>query len=79
MGFRISKSGLANIKSIGYRRNDKLVGLPSPGKEQPKKVATKTIIRKVDLMTQKENPPSQRQIANRLKIFATTVNTLINK
>lgn len=61
LGFTISKSGVANIvNSVGCRRNHKSVSLPSPAKKQPCKVATKATIRLVDLMTQKENPKSQR-------------------
>jgi len=57
--YRISKSTISNrVYCIGNRRNQKIVGTFSPKESQPSKTVTKAIIHKIDLMTDKENPPS---------------------
>jgi [histone H3]-lysine36 N-dimethyltransferase SETMAR len=79
-GFDISLSGVFNIVNcIGYRRNDKLVGLPSPKKSHPTVVRTKELIGKIDKMTDKENPLSQRQMAKRLGVSVHTVSKVIHQ
>jgi len=57
--YRISKSTMSNrVYCIGNGRNQKKVGIFSPKKSQPCKTVTKAILHKIDLITDKENPPS---------------------
>jgi len=77
---QISKSTVSNIVNcIGNRRNHKLVGMSSPKKPQPSKKVTKDILRKIDLLTDKENPPSQSFIAKKFNLAQTTVSFVIRK
>ena len=79
-GVKISKTAVFSIiNCIGKRRNHKLVGLPSPNISQHKKIGESEIIRKVDLMTNKENPPSHRNTAKALKVSKTTVGRVIHE
>ena len=80
IGHKISKKTVANIVNcIGERQNHNMVGLPPPKKPHPRQKATKAMIRKIDMLTDKENPPSIRSIANRLHISHTTVLNVIHQ
>src|SRR5665811_1677922 len=68
-GHKISKTCVFNIVNcIGNRRNHKLFGLPSPQKTQPSRTVTKAMIHKIDVLTLKENPQSQRFILSLIHI-----------
>jgi [histone H3]-lysine36 N-dimethyltransferase SETMAR len=74
----VSKSLVHNvIKNVGERRQAATAGLPPPVKRQPRKVATRAVIRKVDALISKRNPPTQRQIAKTVKVSKTTVGRII--
>jgi hypothetical protein len=76
--FEVSKTTIGRILCCeGNRRNHKSVGLPSPEKFQPSPKVTKEVIRRVDAWTDKENPPSQLEIAKRLNISPRTVRRII--
>jgi len=67
------------INNVGNRRVLKAKGQPSPIKRQPCKVVTPRIVKRIDLLTQKENPPSQREIAHLVKVSQASVNAVIKK
>lgn len=77
-GIVISKTAVHNIvKNIGKRNQARSEGHPSPKKKQPSKVVTPAIRRKIDLLTSRENPPSQREISKITKVSKSTVNRII--
>lgn len=67
------------IKNIGKRRQAKAVGLPSPVKVQPVKVMNSKFLKKVKIMISKENPPSQFEMARKLKASRRTVQRAIRR
>lgn len=74
----VSKTCIHNvIHNVGQRRQAKSIGLLSPVKEQPRKTVTPSIIKKVDILTSKENPPSQREISRLVKVSQSTVHRII--
>ena len=76
----ISKSCVHNIVSgKGKRRQAKLQGLPSPVKVQPPKKVTTAMMRRLDLLTSRENPKSQRELARSLQVSQPHVCRLIKK
>lgn len=79
-GYSISKSGVALIlNSIGERRNHEESGVPIPRKPHPRHIRTNVLIQKIDKWTDKENPPSQREMAKRLKTSVHTVSKVIHE
>lgn len=81
LGKVISKSGIYNIiKNKGQTRKLITSGVKNPKLLRKPKVKVKDYIKKIDLWTSKENPPSQREMARRLKCDPKTVrNILKNK
>ncbi len=76
----ISQTAVFNIiHSKGKRRQAKAKGLPSPVKYQPPKVVTRDILKRVDLLTSKPNPPGQRRIGQLVNVSQTTVSRLVKK
>ena len=76
--FSISKRSIYNIlKNKGIRREAHAAGLPPPPIKCPLRVLTPTVLRKIDLLTSKESPPSQRQIARKVKVSQSTVKNAI--
>jgi len=78
--FDVSFKTIGNIiNCIGYRRNHKLVGLPSPEKPQPKGKVTKRLIREVDVLTDEKNPPSQVSMSQRFNVSRRTIGRIIHQ
>jgi hypothetical protein len=74
----VSDKTVSNVlNSIGYRRNHKSVGLSSPKKEQPRTVRTRALIQKIDNLTNKKDPPTQRAMAASLGVSVGTVNNVL--
>ena len=73
-GHAISISAMYSILNCqGERRQAKEAGLPQPRKSHPVKIRTFSNIKKIDLMTSKENPPSQNDMARMLQTSWTTI------
>src|SRR5882672_2888990 len=67
------------VKNVGKRREAKAKGLSTPKVLQPSRTISRAQIRKVKLFATKENPPSQRDIAKRVKMSKSYVSMLIKK
>ncbi|OXA41065.1 hypothetical protein Fcan01_23932 [Folsomia candida] len=66
---QLSKGAIHKIiHGLRNKRNTINAGLPIPSNNDPPKKASKTVIRKIDRLTSKENPPGQRTIANMVKL-----------
>lgn len=73
-GIAISQRSVSNIvNNNGKRRQAKAKGLSSPVKVQPAKVVNPGIVRRIDVLTSKENPPSQRELSRRVGVSLSTV------
>ena len=68
----------AVLSNKGIRRNAITKSLPVPKRQYPKKIWTKPLISKIDRLTSKENPPSQRQIAKECHVLQQTVFKVIH-
>lgn len=76
----VSEGTISNvINCVGERRQAKSTGQRSPVKRQPLKPSNQSALKKIDLMTQKENPPSQKQIAVKAGVPFGSVSRLIKK
>jgi hypothetical protein len=79
-GHKISKTTVHNVvHGIGKTRTCRNIGLPSPKKSYPSKTVSKPMIRKVDIMTDKENPPTQTAMADKLKVSRRTIGRIIKE
>ena len=79
-GIIIGRSTVSDIiNNVGKRRQAKAAGKKSPVKPQPRPVATKALVGKVDVLTSKESPPSLRQMERRLKASKSTVHRIIGR
>lgn len=67
------------IKNIGYRRQRKAAGFPSPEKVQPVKVTTVKVVRKVKRLSELENPPTQKEMAKKVGVSPSTVRRILEK
>jgi len=73
-GFRVCLSTVSRVvRDIGKRREYKAVGLKTPPKRYPASVLTPRVVKKVDLLTNKQHPPRQRSIAKSVGISKTSV------
>src|SRR5271156_4542171 len=71
----LSRQTVSNIVNCkGKRRQAKPHGLQSPAIYQPPKVVLKAIQKKIALLTMRENPPTQRELACKLKVSQSTIN-----
>ncbi|OXA46652.1 Transposable element Tcb1 transposase [Folsomia candida] len=66
---KLSTGAIHNIiHGVGIRREAKNAGLPIPPNNYPPVKASKTVIKKIDRLTSKENPPGQRTIAKAVNL-----------
>lgn len=76
----LSQTAINNIvKCVGKRRFAKSIGQKSPVKRQPLKESNRKALRRVDLLTRKENPPSQRQMQKDVGIPRTSIQRIIKR
>ncbi|OXA48359.1 Mariner Mos1 transposase [Folsomia candida] len=76
----ISQKTINNIVNcVGKRRRAKSAGQKSPTKRQRLNDANRKAVKKIDLLTRKENPPFQKQIANIVGIPRTSVQRIIKR
>jgi len=61
------------LNSKGIKREAVAAGHIPPPRRSSRKVLTKTVLRKIDLLTSKENPPSQKQISHKVKVSRSSV------
>ena len=73
----VSYGTVQKIKSGGYETKD--LSLKQKPKQQPLKVMTKAKLNRLDKMISEANPPTQRDMAKKLKVCQQTVNHHIHK
>lgn len=74
-GFSVSLGTINRVlHGIGKNRKARNAGLPRTPKQTPRKVLTPNVLRKIDRMTSKANPPSQREMSRKLGVSLTSVN-----
>jgi hypothetical protein len=79
-GVVVSRRTVHNvINRIGKNRQAKAKGQPLPVKFQPSPSATPHVIRKINAMSQLENPPSQREMSKKVGVSLATVNRILKK
>lgn len=77
-GHSVSKKGITNVlKNRGKKRQALAEGPTPPPRRSRRKVLTQAVLRKIDLVTSKDNPPTQRQIARQVKVSQSSVNRAI--
>src|ERR1044071_9413858 len=67
------------IKDIGKKRSAVARGKPIPKNKYPKKKCTKSVLKRIDNLTSKPNPPSQRAIAQRVNMSQPMVHKIIHQ
>lgn len=73
----VSNTLVHNINNKNGKRHQAMfVGLPSPVKRQPRKIATCDVIKKVNFETFKKNPMSKRDISRMVKVSQSTFNRI---
>lgn len=77
-GRLVSKGTIHNVlKNKGHGREARSQGrLPSP-QRRCKKVLTRTVLKKIDLLTSKDNPLPQREVSRRVKVSQASVHRAI--
>ena len=73
----VSYGTLQKVKSAGYETKDS--SLKQKPKRQPFKVMTKAKLNRLDKMVSESNPPTQRDMAKKLKVCQQTINHHIHK
>jgi len=75
----ISQKTVCNIiNNVGkHRQLCTSQGVPSPVKLQPRTARIPAVVRKVDQMSSKENPPSQYEMGRRAKVSPRTVRRIL--
>ena len=77
-GFALSKSLISKLlNNNGKKRAAVAAGLPPPPKRQPLKVLDSTVLRKINLLTSKENPPTQKQFSSIVKVSKSSLGRAI--
>ena len=77
-GFDVSLQSISRIlNGRGKSRAARVMGLVTPPRIRKPVKATNKVIKKLDLLTSSENPMTQRDMASRLKISPSLINTLI--
>ncbi len=77
-GFSLAKGTISKVlNNKGKKREAIAAGLPPPPRKYPRKVLTPTILKKIDLLTSKENPSSQKDIGRKVKVSTMSVNNAI--
>lgn len=62
------------LKNQGKNREALFAGLQPPPNRYARKVLTTTVLRKIELLTSKENPPTQTQISKKVKVSVSSLN-----
>lgn len=76
----LSQTAIVNIVNcVGNRRTARSQGMKSSIKRQPLKQSTRVALKKIDLLTRKKNPPSQRQMAKLVQVPRSTVQQIIKR
>ena len=80
MGYSISLGSIKNIRyNIGYQRQNINAGFPMPKFRYRRNLTTPNVIRKINSMIAKVNPPTQREMSSMLGISKGTVYNIITK
>lgn len=79
-GYSVGLKTIYNVlHCIGERREARQQGFSTPPKPHPRPKRTKALLRKIDLLTSKENPPSQDCMAKRFSVSQRTTGRVIHK